>query len=532
MAYNYTSKKLAFSNAEQLKESFIEYSYDTVSDFGEYEPTLVGFVFIGNHVGYIDEPNIAIPYDTVTTEKDVWDNMFAAKKITGNDIELVAPRYNWQMANTYRQYDDTIVIDDLLSQNVSQSLLPMYVMNSDGYVYLCLSNNNSSISTVEPTDEHYASNGTFQIYDDGYIWKYLFKVHPDNKYLTSSWIPAPVNVNKIPYDTSPVVPVDGELTTIVVENAGSNYYAQTNVTFSTFSTSNTTLYITSNFSVLNANNVGMLLEGTGIAPGNYITNIDLSTVNPSITLKNPPISFGGGSNNYTISTRVEINGDGSGAIATANVQNGLIQKIDLTSYGKNYSWANINIYGVGQNASARAILPPKNGHGYNSAMEIGASNVMIALRIGDVDSTENGVISSNTTFRQYGFLRNPYKYGLNESVTYANSNTVISQTTNIQLGGGGNYNLNEFVYQGTSNTNYVFGGYVHDYSTGEVRLTRVRGIPSLNLPLKGTSVQRPVTGWTSPEFEPYTGDVLHVTNDSAISREDGQAELIRFVVKY
>ena len=91
MATSYTSKKLSFNNAEQFKESF-----------SEPQPT-VGYLFIGNNVPYANEASPSSIVDSTSDEKSVWDNMFAAKKITGNDVELVLPRVNWTTSKRYKQ---------------------------------------------------------------------------------------------------------------------------------------------------------------------------------------------------------------------------------------------------------------------------------------------------------------------------------------------------------------------------------------------------------------------------------------------
>jgi hypothetical protein len=215
--------------------------------------------------------------------------------------------------------------------------------------------------------------------------------------------------------------------------------------------------------------------------------------------------------------------------------NGSIRKITVTSYGKNYSRANVLIYGTGTGATARAVLPPKYGHGYNPAKQLGASNVMIAMRIGEIDSTEGGVISSNTSFRQYGLLRDPYKYGTTTQANTATANSVVSQTTDITLISGTTYDRNEFVYQGSSVVNSTFSGYVHDYTTNIVRLTKTKGTISVGSPLKGVSSNpsgRTVVAYTDPEFQPYTGDILYAENIVKVERTDGQAENIKFVVRF
>ena len=99
----YTSKKLSFNNAEQFKESF-----------AEPQPT-VGYLFIGNNVPYANESSPNSIVDSTFDEKSVWDNMFAAKKITGNDVELVLPRIDWVTNKRYKQFDDKISTDTLLT---------------------------------------------------------------------------------------------------------------------------------------------------------------------------------------------------------------------------------------------------------------------------------------------------------------------------------------------------------------------------------------------------------------------------------
>ena len=127
MATNYTSKKLSFNNAEQFKESF-----------SEPEPATVGYVFIGNHIPYANESSPDSIVDSTFDEKSAWDNMFAAKRITGNDVELVVPRINWTANTKYKQFDDKIEIDTLLTGNTTLNLKPMYVITSGRNVYKCL----------------------------------------------------------------------------------------------------------------------------------------------------------------------------------------------------------------------------------------------------------------------------------------------------------------------------------------------------------------------------------------------------------
>lgn len=532
MAYSSTSKKLAFTNAEQFKESFMEYENYTPSQAAsEYEPTLIGYVFIGNDLVWNANDSPVQIYDTNADQRKVWDHMYAAKRITGNDIELVTRRVNWTSNTKYRQYDDTIDFGELISANGYQNLEGIYIINQYGEVFKCLANNKGQVSISEPSGDNFTSNGVIQTADN-YIWKYMYKVGLNNKFLTDDWMPAPISVTQVDYNTSNLIPIDGELTTIQIQNSGYGYEYR-NVNVAAFSTGCTVLTITDSIITLDSNCVNMGILGTGIDSTNYIVALDLtSEFIRTITLKNPTISSSNGQQTCNVYTRASIVGDGSGAYAKIALNgNGEVFFVNVTSYGTNYSWANVFIYGTGSDAAARVILPPKYGHGFNPAKEIGASDVMISMRIGDVDSTEGGVISANTSLRQYGFLRNPHKYGSANVLSFSDSNTVISQTTDLTLTTGLEFNLNEFVYQGTSNTDFTFGGYVHDQTTNVVRLTNVRGKPLLGQQLKGSTV-RSVLEIKEPYFEPYSGDILYTVNDDKIDRESGQAEHFRFIVKF
>ena len=109
----------------------------------------------------------------------------------------------------------------------------------------------------------------------------------------------------------------------------------------------------------------------------------------------------------------------------------------------------------------------------------------------------------------------------------------ISQTTNIEVVAGTSYTLNEYVFQGAS-TEPTFYGFVHSQSGNTIRITQRKGDPVVGTSLIGLSsgVSRPITSYTNPEFEPYTGDILHAENLTKTDRVNGQAENIRFVISF
>jgi hypothetical protein len=515
MANNYTSTKLSFDTAYNFLESVADSSLNHIK-----------YVFLGNSNVYANE---ALPddiTDTSANEKTVWDKMYAAKRVTGNDLKIVVPRYNWSANTKYIQYDDTLTLDTMKTANTG--VQPFYIITTGYNVYKCLSNNASANSTIEPTGDYNSSNGYIQT-TDGYWWKYMFNVKPSNKFLTDEWIPAPVRTSELAYGTSDANIIDGVLSTIVVTNSGSGY-KNTTLTVNPFVTSQTILLISDTSNVA----ANMTIAGTGIIPRTYITAVD--NVTNQITLSLPTSGAGGNtSNTVTVSTRVYVDGDGNNdTVATANLTSQAISKITVDSVGTGYSYANVYIYGTGTGATARAIVPPKFGHGFNPAKELSANAIMISTIFGALDSSEGGILSIDTSFRQVGLLANAHKYGNTKNyVTDTQANSVISQTTNVTLIAGVDYYLNEFVYQGNINSP-TFSGFVHAQDVTGVRLIKVKGNISVGGLLKGedSATSRAVDSVANPEFEPYSGDIIYVQNSLKTERADGQAENIKFVVKF
>ena len=505
------------------------------------------YITIGNHVPYANESSPDSLVDTVVTEKEAWGNMFAAKRTTGNDIELVVPRINWTANTNYRQYDDTIQISDLLSANADQNLKPMYVITTDRNVYKCVSNNASANSTVQPSGDYTTSNGNIAT-ADGYIWKYMYNIKPSNKYLTDTWMPTPLSTDALDYGVDDTGVVEGELTTIVMTSNGTNYRAASNIRVDGFTAGQTSLRLSNTALTLSifsipalSNLANMTISGTGLATGSYIESISNTT--GVITLSAATSAAGGNANNITISTRVYIDGDGTGAVASATLSNtdvdvtsanANVSKITVTTIGTGYSRANAIVYGSGTGANTRVIIAPKQGHAFNPADELGANNVMFTVRMGEIDSTESGLISVDTSFRQVGLLKNPYKYGAANAVNILTANSVISQTTDLGVVAGVSYTLNEYVYQGSSINNATAYGYVNAQTTNEVRLTKVIGTFSAGLPLVGATsgASRTVTTVATPDLQPYTGDMLYIENAVKTDRADGQAENIKIVVSF
>jgi hypothetical protein len=528
---SYISQKTKIFTAKSFRDSF-----------KEFVNRKVGYVFLSKSSEYPDENVTSELVDTVQQEKDIWDNMLLAKKIVPKDVEMVIPRVDWIPGQTYKQYDDTVPLDDLLSTTVENgvTIYPMYAMNSEGDVYKCLCNNVSDISVIEPLGTYTENDGFIQT-PQNYLWKYMYSVKKSNKFLTKDWMPAPYiepNVLYTDYNYSETNLIEGSLNKIVVTNRGSDYY-HTSIIVAPFSAGSNTLTIIGNLDLLSTDRFkeNMLVLGNGILENEtYITEIDLD--NPKLLkLSQNTISSGGGSSpeNYlTIVTRVAIEGDGSSTTTSVRLNSeNRVEKIEVTSFGINYNKANVVIYGSGTDATARVVLPPKMGHGYNPAVELGSTNVMIVSRIGEIDATENEILPVDISFRQYGLLTNAYKYQNNQLVTEENSIDVVSQTHDLELLSTTNFINGEMIYQG-SLENPDFVGYLVIQKDNLIKLNNVYKKPIVGSLINGVSSgsQNIVISYKEPDLVPYVGDILYGKNILKVQRSISQSEEIKLVFQF
>lgn len=259
------SKYLQVYSAKQFKESV-----------NEPIPSNVYLTF-GRTTAW---PNDAVPPQantSVNTFYEVWNNMIGAKKISGNDIRHVIPRFNWTANTVYAAYDDK-ADSKILKSDTSK----FYVVTDDWNVYKCIANNYGANSTSKPTTISTIADVQSE---DGYIWKYMYTVSAEEqlRFVTSDYIPVKsltVNDGSLQWQVQNSA-IQGGIHSIVLTNFGSGYTAN-DITVSI---------------------VGDGQEATAIAVRNTVSN----TVS-SIIMTNRGI-------NYTYANVTLSSATGSGAIA-------------------------------------------------------------------------------------------------------------------------------------------------------------------------------------------------------------------------
>lgn len=233
---------------------------------------------------------------------------------------------------------------------------------------------------------------------------------------------------------------------------------------------------------------------------------------------------------------ITISGDGTGAVATANVVGGEIVDIIVTNPGSNYSFANVNITSAsGSGATAFSPTSPVGGHAFDPISELGCRHIMFTC---EFNATEDDVIPTSIDYHQIGLLVNPTA----KSIAPRPANGAIYRTTTdfIVAPGFGGFQNDEYVYQGSSlqdaidNNKFYARVLTFNTSTNVLYLINTVGTPVNNAPVFGdtSKTARTLLSYSSSDFVPFSGYITYIENRSAIQRSDDGIEQFRFVLGY
>jgi hypothetical protein len=228
---------------------------------------------------------------------------------------------------------------------------------------------------------------------------------------------------------------------------------------------------------------------------------------------------------------VTITGNGTGANAYAIVTGNQVQQIVMVDRGQNYNYANVIISdGFGSGAIAQAVIPPPGGNGSNAAVELGATDVMIAVT---TSNTEGGYFTISNSFRVNGLIVNPLQF----STSTISTNTDVAPYMSITVTPGiGIFVPDEFIYQGTSINTTTFSGVVIDFDPvlNILRINNLRGTPTISGILYGATsgAQRYILSVKNPDVQLYSGQIYAINNSTSIQRQLNQTELFQYVITF
>lgn len=229
---------------------------------------------------------------------------------------------------------------------------------------------------------------------------------------------------------------------------------------------------------------------------------------------------------------ITVDGDGTGAELVANVVAGEIVDVIIQTRGTNYTYGDLIVEdvagGSGSGANLTISIAPHDGHGYDPIYELDASTLMFNV---EFDREEGGYLPTDIDYRRIFLLSNPFTYN---TTTPASSTYYTFYTKAAVSPGIGDYTSDETVYQGETLETASFTAKVvsFDEVENQLYLNDVRGTFATNAILKGASAQRVVLSYINPTIDLYSGKILYIVNQTAITRDADQKEQIRFILSF
>jgi hypothetical protein len=403
---------------------------DTALDFvNEIASNGAYYVFAAKHTQYAGgDTSVPAPNDAVVNNYiNIYNDMLFGKKVTDTDVRPMIVRNNWTSNTTYAMYDDT---DANLH---SKAFYACVNTGAQYHVYKCLYNDGNTASTEEPTG---TDNDSFET-SDGYIWKYMYSANSAtmSKFATTQYMPVVANTsvqgNAVP----------GSIEVIAVQDGGAGY--SNYIVSGHFETAddvrvggNALRYgLGANGSTLNGYYQRCLLKITGgAASGEYrvITDYQISGAIKIATLDSEFDGVVAVNDTFEVYPFVDVFDTGGSkqtnciARAIINSTGNTVERIEILDPGSGYKSATAilrpaNNVGVTANASLRAIMSPKDGHGANVFSELGASYAGVAVKFIENEGVAPELRTEND-FRQVGLIKNPLF--ANVQITYSSGNTI------------------------------------------------------------------------------------------------------------
>jgi len=514
------------------------------------------YFFVGRTTEWGDEETPETPVDSVSYGNTCHRNMLFVKRIQSSDVVMMIPRIDWVSGTVYDQYDDkygngtgesSVYTAYSGAETLKDALF--YVLTDDDHVYKCIFNNNNAESTTKPSGTSTSAIET----DDGYIWKFMFKVEASDKtkFLTSEYIP----VRKIAGAGDPEFDVNGRIDDITVTDGGSGYLTPPAV-------------------IINGDGVGAVATAT--ISGGEVTNIILESPGEGYSFAYITFSGGSGSGAEAIVTlgatetgtaqenvenaaipgtidrieildsgidyidgdaSVSIVGDGSGAEAIVDVDpdDGTVLGVTITNQGSGYTFAEVNVDGTsGSGAQLIAVISPKSGHGSNAQKELYATNLGFSVNL----TNDTADLFLNNDFRQIGVVKNPLIFDTTNN--FQDSTGTCCYIINVD--DPASYDMDDYIITDSGGRFIVVQKVDADGDGTFESIYLLPIIPQITASSElsnfGT-VNNPkslsgltINSVTEPEVDGKSGEIIYLDNREFIVRQQDQVEKIRAVLKF
>ena len=500
-------------NASNFINSAVNNANSYYVFLGLDNPTTVGFGRTSNW-----DTNVPTPTDNFEYSSHYKNTSLFGKKITSSNIRKIIRKVTWTSNTSYDMYRNDYSISNPTPNSNSSRLYDSnyYVINSDYRVYICIDNGSSGTNLTgnksqdEPTftDLEPSAAG---VSGDGYIWKYLFSVSPNDiiKFDSTEYV---------------VVPNDWETSTdsqiVDVREAGDS-----SINFNQIKK----VYVADGGTGYSSGTVDILGDGSG---GRVLVTVD--------------------SNGTIISTTVTAGGSGY----TYGI-------VDLGSLQPGGSLSNP--------AKLIPIIPPSKGHGYDIYSELGTDKVLVYARFDD--STKD--FPTDTYFSQVGIIKNPtifnsdiiftenqYSSLYSIKLTSSFSGTPIigeeitqtRQDGNVAKGYVASYDSETKVLKyfrdrslyfgnGTDQTDYntvTAGSTLYEFESSASTISPFTGSIDTTFSDNKVTVGNKVidlavtfsNGLANPEINKNTGDIIYIDNRPLVQRDIRQKEDVKIILEF
>lgn len=445
-------------------------------------------------------------FESLDKLNSIYNNMIAIKKLDIGDVFNVVPKFIWEPNVQFDSYAHNYSPTNPSSTGaIRLNSAKFYVINSLFQVFKCIYNNKSpenpvGTNTGVGAEPIVTGNPTAIITTaDGYKWKFMYQISPDEilNFSTAEYIPVKIN---------PIIStaaIAGVINQINIKKRGINLIPGTYYTpiLGDGSGGVVELVIPNNLSDPLYNKLKYInIINAGI---NYTTaNIDLGAVYSDITMQ-------------TISTCGVTNSD--------------------------YTYAEV-------------IIPPAGGHGSNPISELGSYRILINGVLDSIDGS--GDIPIGVSFRQFGLLFNPNKYNTTTPYVLPSASTAYA----LKLPNTFTGTILPGAYLDQTNTNATGVVLTYDNTTKIVKYLLKPNSTGNTVKFSGNTniLVRPSTnggnivsfsvdivsgdgtidgtvftsGYGNPEVDVNSGTIIYYENRVPINRSLDQIENVKLVVEF
>ncbi len=428
------------------------------------------FIFYGGVKPREDESVIPVVVDTVEEENSAKRNSVFYNNILPSDVQLMVKRYDWTSGTIYDQYEDDIDLTD-------KKYYVLIVDENEYRIYMCLSNNGGVLSTTPPQGTSTQELKT----SDGYIWKFMYSLTEAMEgFLTENFMPV-VEIDRLSYSDERALALDVKLDAIngfiekitvdeqfvsysdLVNPDLNNTHTVSSVTGLTFTVNllsdlaTSSNYYNNNYVVYFENGkIGTIKTYT---VSNNTATIELCEIYPDNNTGDGNINTG---DVYSILPKVNIVGNGYGAVAVPVFTNDILTSFEIINGGSGYSFANAYLL-AGDDVTVSVVIPPDGGYGYDIINELRPKHLMIRkdFKYSQIEEGTEYYFGAGSQIRQYGIIKN---LKTQEELIVPNSNQnfdmVLIVDQDVQISGTDYYYNGVLDFQLsniTSNATHIIG---------------------------------------------------------------------------